>query len=146
MRSTVNARHRGFTLPAAIFLLVVFAVLGAAIAIVSTTQQMGAAMDVQGSRAYQAARAGIEWGLYQITPKSPGGSFSNCFATTSFVLPASAPTLQGFTVTVSCTRTPDPNGFNGPTVYQIDSIACNQATCPGTPSPTYVERRVKVTI
>lgn len=139
-------KSRGFTIVAAIFLLVVLAALGAAILVVSTTQQVGSALDVQGARAYQAARAGIEWGLYQITPKTPGANFSACFAEQSFALPAAATTLQGFTVKVSCTATGDPGGFNGPTVYQIDAIACNQPSCPGTPTSTYIERRVRVTI
>jgi Tfp pilus assembly protein PilX len=60
----------GFLLVTAIFLLVVLAALGAFILTISGTQQTSSALDVQGSRAYQAARAGIEWASYQllITP------------------------------------------------------------------------------
>ncbi|HEY6280567.1 MAG TPA: hypothetical protein VIW72_02070 [Burkholderiales bacterium] len=56
----------GFLLVTAIFLLVILAALGAFILTISGTQQTGSALDVQGSRAYQAARAGIEWGSYQV--------------------------------------------------------------------------------
>ena len=95
------ARQRGFSLFSAIFLLVMLSALGAAIVKVSTSSQIAAAIEIQGERAYQAARAGIEWGLYrQLRDNS-------CEAVTSFKLPAGT-TLSSFTVTVICviTRTP----------------------------------------
>lgn len=58
--------QRGFSLVSAIFLLVVLAGLGAAMVSFSTTQNQGLAMDVMGSRAYQAASAGIEWAAYNV--------------------------------------------------------------------------------
>lgn len=136
--------QRGFTLVTAIVILVVFAGLGAAIVAVSTTQQMGSALDIQSARAYRAARAGIEWGLFQVTPKAPGGTLGACFAATTFAFPAAADTLAGFSVTVTCTATA--NSHSGPAVLEIDALACNRAVCPGTPSMTYVERRMRVTI
>jgi len=136
-----GAKSRGFTLVSAIFLLVVLAALGAAILVVSTTQQVGSALDVQGSRIYQAARAGIEWGVYKRTRSS------SCAASTSFAF-ATAPTLSGIAVTVTCSTSTD--GSGGPTVYEIQSTACNQPSggnCPNpAPGPNYIERRLKVTI
>lgn len=131
---------RGFALLSAIFILVVLAALGAFILNVSSSQQIGSALDVQGARAYQAARAGIEWGLFQRLQQG------NCAAATSFA-PA-APTFAGFTVTVTCATTADAN--NGPTVFALTSTACNQpddGACPNTanPGPLYVERRLDVT-
>lgn len=130
---------RGFAILSAIFILVVLAVLGAFILSISSQQQIGSALDVQGVRAYQAARAGIEWGLHQ---QLRSGS---CAANTSFS-PAAA-TLAGFTVTVTCVATPDPGGFGGPTLHAITSTACNDATCPNTTNPgnLYIERRLSVT-
>lgn len=58
--------QRGFSLVSAIFLLVVLAGLGAAMVNFSTTQNQSQALDVMGSRAYQAANAGIEWAAYNI--------------------------------------------------------------------------------
>ena len=136
-----RGKSRGFSIVAAIFLLVVLAGLGTAIVIVSTSQQVGAALDVQGTRVYQAARAGIEWGVYQRTRSS------SCAASTSFTF-ATAPTLGGITVTVICTTYADGNG--GPTVYRIQSTACNQPSggnCPnGNPGVNYIERRLMVTL
>lgn len=140
-RLRIRGKSRGFSIVTAIFLLVVLAALGAAIVIVSTTQQIGSAMDVQGSRIYQAARAGIEWGAYKRLRSSA------CAASTSFTF-ATAPTLAGITVTVTCTSNTD--GSGGPTVYEIQSTACNQPSggnCPNpAPGSNYVERRLKVTI
>ena len=80
-------RSRGFALVSAIFLLVVLAALGAFIAVVSTTQQIGSALDLQGAKAYQAARAGIEWGSYQVWALNPARNTGACPAATSFGFP-----------------------------------------------------------
>jgi MSHA biogenesis protein MshP len=66
-----NKTQRGFSLVSAIFLLVVLAVLGGAMVTFSTTQSQTQAMDAMGSRAYEAANAGIEWAAYNIAT-SPG--------------------------------------------------------------------------
>lgn len=132
--------QRGFTIVSAIFILVVLAGLGAAILTVSTSQHIGSALDVQGAQAYQAARAGMEWALYQ---RLRNGAAYTCSpaVTNSFALPAAATTLSGFTVTVTCTAHGD--GGGGPTAYQIESTACNRAVCPAaTPGANYVERRL----
>jgi MSHA biogenesis protein MshP len=104
--------QRGFSLFSAIFLLVMLSALGAAIVKVTSSSQIAAALDIQGERAYQAARAGIEWGLYrQLRQKS-------CIDSTSFTLPAGT-TLASFTVTVSCAlsrRTFSGNLMNGTAV------------------------------
>ncbi|MBS3934971.1 MAG: hypothetical protein KGZ43_02260 [Sulfuritalea sp.] len=128
---------RGFALVSAIFILVVLAALGAFIVHISAGQQIGSALDVQGARAYQAARAGIEWGLYR---QLQDGS---CAASQSFTPPA--PTLAGFTVTVDCVATA--GTFGAPTVHTVTATACNQPPCPntGTAGMHYVERRLTVT-
>lgn len=140
-------RPNGFALVSAIFILVVLAVLGAFILSVSSSQHMGSALDIQGVRALQAARAGIEWGLYR---RLRDGS---CVATTSFVPPAA--TLTGFVVTVTCAATADPGSHGGPTVHQVTSTACSEpvagwaadtVACPNTGGhgTLYVERRMTV--
>lgn len=134
-----RAAQRGFTIVSAIFILVVLAGLGAAILTVSTSQHIGSAMDVQGAKAYQAARAGIEWGLYQ---RLRNGA---CAPAAAFALPAAVDGLAGFTVTVTCAAFPDASG--GPIVHEIEATACNRAACPAAaPGANYVERRVRVTI
>jgi len=153
MRSAAK-RMRGFALVSAIFILVVLAALGAFMVNISTNQHIGSALDVQGVRAYHAARAGIEWGLYQqlqLQRENPP-TYATCaaaFATNgTFIFPAAATSLQSFTVTVTCDPTAD--AFSGPTVYTIISTACSQPSggvCPNTtdPGPLYIERRIEVT-
>lgn len=139
--STSLRAARGFSLVSAIFLLIVLAGLGAAIVNISTMQHTSSALDVQGTRAYQAARAGIEWGLYR---QIKNGS---CAAQTSFVPPA--PTLTAFTVTVTCASVTAPNTSPPVTSVLIESTACNQpdagGNCPGAAGGTfYVERQLRV--
>lgn len=143
-------RQRGFAIVTAIFLLVVLAALGAFIVNVSSTQQIGSALDVQGVRAYHAAKSGIDWGIYQVTRN--GNLCTDAPGATSFPVftpPATATTMQGFAIAVTCTRYPDASG--GPAVFEIEAIACNPPAagpvCPGNPAAIgYVERRLRVTL
>ena len=131
--------QNGFSLISAIFLLVVIAALGTFAVTLSTTQQQSAALDVMGARAYQAARAGIEWGAYQVLRN--GGS---CAATQD--LPALAGTLNGFTVTVTCAAVPqydEANTVTGKvTIYNLTSTAIQGAVN----TPNYINRQIAVSI
>ena len=133
--------QRGFSIVSAIFLLVVLGGLGAAMLTFSSAQHTSSAQDMQGTRAYHAARAGIEWGAFKLLNPVAG-----CFAPnpTSFVPPA--PTLSSFTVTVTC----EAFTASGVTVHRIQSTACNQpaaGSCPGTAGGiSYIERQLQVTL
>ncbi len=127
---------KGFALVSAIFLLVVIAALGVFAVTISTTQQQDSTMDVLGSRAYQAAKAGIEWGSYQITKNA-----ATCATLTSPTLPAGTQ-LSQFTVTLSCSPTTHTEGLNTFSVYQLISKATTGVV--GTSS--YFERQLQVTI
>lgn len=127
---------RGIGTIAALVVLVILAALAAAIAVVSSSQHAGAALDLQGAKALQAARAGIEYGIYRAVFEAP----PNC-GTTHLNLAAT-----GFTVTVNCTVVPaDEQGLG--TIYRIRSTACQPPSggaCPGdTASPNYVERQIE---
>lgn len=140
LRSAARYTQRGFAVISAIFILVVLAALGGFILSVSTNQQVGSALDVQGARAYEAARSGVEWGLYRQLRDGV------CAASTSIVPTAS--TLSAFTVTVTCVATAGTNG--APTSYRVQATACNlpqAGNCPNTGAGlglTYIERRVDV--
>jgi MSHA biogenesis protein MshP len=131
----IRKMQRGFSLISAIFLLVVIAALGTFAVTLSTTQQQSAALDVMGARAYQAARAGIEWGAYQVLRN--GGA---CAPVTP--LPVLSGTLSGFGVSVACTPTPTIENAVPVTLYLLTSTAQQGAV--GTPN--YVERQISVTI
>jgi MSHA biogenesis protein MshP len=144
-----SARVAGFTMMSMLFILVVLAALGVALASLSQRQQLGSAGELAAAKAYQSALAGLEWGSYQILR---GGNQPACFATKSFTLPDR---LSDFTVTVTCTRTPN----SGTTVdgdrvlafYQLQATACNltaAGACPNgsTTEPTYAERQLERTL
>lgn len=145
-------RSAGVGLVTAIFLLVVLAGLGVAMVTLFATQQASSTLDEQGSRAYQAARAGIEWGLFQqahnnsaVCPTAQGQTS----ATTSITLPPNT-TLSAFTVTVTCARQYGTDGNDPLARYVITAVACNlpaNGNCPNTTnSPDYVARKVEVEI
>jgi MSHA biogenesis protein MshP len=143
----------GFALVAAIFLLLIIAALGAFAMNLTAGAHATAAVAVHGARAYEAARAGIEWAAYQI--RDPNGTLApgatnlpDCFASpTPLALPAA---MGDFTVEVSCTRHPDfgasPNfheeGSKRLAVYVVTSTA--SAGTPG--AADYVERRLEARI
>lgn len=136
----LQKRSAGFAIATALFILVVLAAIAAAMVNLFSGENARLGMEAQGSQAYQAARAGIEWGLYR---QSINGS---CVATPQSFSPA-APTLSGFTVSVTCTSA----GIFPVLVYSIVAVACNQpanGACPNTTNPGagYIERRIEVTL
>lgn len=153
MRSTSatspERRSAGFTMVSVIFIVVVLAALGAAIASVSTRQHLGSAAEVESARAMQAARAGLEWAAFQVLRSpAPPAAAPGCFGTTSFT----AAGLGSYTITVSCNRTAGTDGSTAMVFYQLTANACNTPTsgsCPNTaasPGTTYVERQLAWTV
>ena len=117
----------GFALPSAIFLLVVLSALGAFLLTFSSGQQMSSAADINGSRAYWAARAGIEWGAAKI--KAAGA----CPASPSSF------NVEGFTVAVSCASNSYKEGADPRTIYMLTSQASAGG---GVGGLAYVERQM----
>jgi MSHA biogenesis protein MshP len=132
MKTPLSVRRpfgKGFSLVSAIFLIVVLAGLGVAIMFISSMQSQSTALDVQGVRAYQAARAGIEWGLYQRLRVS-GGPCPGPNAPTNLAFPVGN-SLHPFTVTVTCDAI---SNFSAPTLppaYRITAVACNMPDAQG---------------
>lgn len=129
---------RGFVLPTAIFLLVVLASLAVYMATLSRTSHVSGALDVHGARAYQAARAGIEWAAWQVNdPQGLQATPTPCPASpTSLTL---AGTLAGFAVRVECSRSLETDGAATVAVYRVVSTA--SAGVAG--EIDYVERRIE---
>lgn len=138
-------KQSGFAYIAAVVVVVVLAMLATAAVRLYTTQQTTSNQDLLSARAWQAARAGNEWGLYQAL------QLNNCAAQTTL----NFMTENGFTVRVSCTPAvfnvgQDANGTEiQHTIYEIASLACNSATaCPDAAAVNtveYTERRRIVT-
>ena len=96
----MNYRKRaqdGFAAIAAIFLVVVLAALGGFMLSFSNTQHLSSAQDLQGSRAYWAARGGLEWAVVEIPP----AGLATLDACTVTAPPA---TIDGFTIVIGCTK------------------------------------------
>jgi MSHA biogenesis protein MshP len=139
--------QRGLGAVAAIVVLVMLATLAAAIVRLGGAAQAGLAQDLMGERASQAARAGIEWGLFQAYK----GAWTACAGATQ-TLDLSAD--HGLRVTVSCNSTAYNEGETAPgtprvlRVYTLDAVACASTTaCPDATratEPGYVERRRQV--
>ena len=134
-------QQRGVGLASAIFLLLVLGGLTVFLLNVSGLQHSTSALDVQGARAYQAARAGMEWGVYRALRDS------SCAPKSSFALGGG---LSDFTVTVECLATPYTEVNPAPkTVYSLRVTACNRpvaAECPGTAGSFYVERQLQALV
>ena len=148
LRALARARSRGVSLLTAVFLLVVLASLSAALVSVFGVQQAGTVLDVTGVRADQAARSGLEWGLYRQLRVQPTVPSVACFTPSpvTFALPSDG-SLAGFSVTVSCVAGADNLAGNTTNRWSITAVACNQpgaGVCPNpNPSPEYVQRRVQ---
>jgi len=126
-------RQRGFTLLAGLFILIVLASLGAFMVRISSMQHMASAQDIQGSRAYQAARAGIEWGMYRALQNA------SCVASTSL---SGLGGLTDFGVAVACSPSSYTEGGNTVNVYDITATA----TSGSLGSLGYIERQLRVTV
>lgn len=114
----VRTLQDGFAAIAAIVIVVLLAALGGFMVTFSNTQQLTAAQDIQGSRAYWAARAGLEWAIASVGATA-------CWATTP---PA---TVDGFTLVISCSATSYTDGGATVYIFQLTSVASSGTA--GTP-------------
>jgi len=131
-------RQSGFSLVAALFLLVILAALGAFAVVISSVQQTTAALAAEQAKAFYAARAGKEWAVYRVLSD---GDCSNVGG--SFVIDDGSGTLDEFTVEVlRCQRSQ--HRVRGELVSQFDiSVRARRGTY-GTPD--FVSRTVRVEI
>ena len=122
----------GFSLITAIFLLVIVAGLVVYMTNIRVVQQTTLVYGVQGAKATQAARSGIEWGIYQSIING------SCAGSTNFTDPAFA----GFNIEVQCGQTTHTEGATTIDTYQLTAIAST-----GTyGSLDYVQRRIQATV
>jgi len=140
-------RSGGFSLISAIFLLVVVTLLGAYVATLSSSQHIAEALDVEGARAYQAARAGVDWGAWQILQAPAGGFRTSCDGATygapfSQPLAGLAGTLSGFAVQVQCGSAATTEAGTNVRVYRMTVTASKG----NLGSLFYVERQLQATL
>jgi MSHA biogenesis protein MshP len=132
--------QRGFTLVTAIFIIVILATVMGYMVSLSGTQRATSLLALQGARAYEGARSGIEWGIQQAFT-TPGTMCSAApGSTTSFAL--SGPGLTGFSVTVTCDFTQHTEKSTTVSVYHLVALA----TYGSYGSPDYVSRQLEATV
>lgn len=143
-----ESRQAGFSIVTAVFLIVVLALLGVFIISVTGLQQSSLQLDVQGVRAYQAARAGVEWAAFQVL--TPSSSTPPDCPTSPTNISSLGGSLSAFTVTVTCTASPvTTEGNRNVRTYRIVSTGCNDpalTSCPAAVSPRYVERQIEAVL
>lgn len=116
----------GFTLVQAVFVLVVLALLGVAMMRLVGVQNSTNLFALQGARAYQAARAGVEWGIAQSSSGACNGSFM----------------VDHFSVTVTCSQQMFTEGGASYPVYKISSLAIFASYG----KPDYVQRTLEAKV
>lgn len=129
-------RHSaGFGLVAALFLMIVITLVVIAMARLSATQHGTSSLAIQQARAYQAARAGLEWGITQAF------NARTCAAGTPDLAGSN---LSDFAVVVTCSSN-DYTDDDGTAVriFRLTATAQN-----GTPAarPDYAYRRLTAVV
>jgi MSHA biogenesis protein MshP len=127
------ARHaRGFSLVAALFLIVVVAALGEFAVRIGASQQQTVNLALLTARALAAANSGMEYGAYRAL------NASSCASAT---LNLTEGGLNGFSVSVTCSATAHAESGGTVNVYRIDATA----TAGTYGLPDYVSRHVYAT-
>lgn len=136
---------RGFALPSALFLMVFLAMLGISILAINNYNQKSTIADMLETKAFLAAKLGVEYGSYQAIKNGIClGASQTVNITDSYFI--------GFKTSYTCqSRTSDEAGISS-TYYTITSFGCNTtgASCPdgiGRPSTEeYVEKSITVIV
>ena len=114
-------KQQGFGIVAALFIVVVLATLAGYLVNISGSMHSASSMTQLSTRAYYAARSGLEWGLYQAISKNPAGKASSCAASSTFPIQSGG---FSFSTTVSCTTAAAPSeSGNGYSIFTIRSTS-----------------------
>lgn len=137
MQHSYRSREKkGFALVAALFLIIVLAMLGLFAVKISSTQQQSIDLELLGTRAQAAADSGIEYAASQLFKN--GKTCANISGTFNFTQSA----LKGFSTQITCVFTTHVDGAATHQVYELSSTATS-----GTYGTTnYVSRQEKRTV
>lgn len=127
----LKSRQHGFGLVAAMFVIIIITAVITAMARLAETQNATNSMAIQQARAYQAARAGLEYGVAQVLASGGCSSFS----------------LDGFAVGVTCVQAPT-SPVNVPEENQNVTFYTVTATAEfgGAGNPDYAYRQLTVLV
>lgn len=113
-------RQTGFALVAAMFVMIIIAMVVLAMMRLAGNQHGTNSLAIQQARAYQAARAGLDWGIAQASP--PAGAPS-CAANAPVSLAGS--NLSEFTVAVTCNVSNYSENGTAVNIYRLTATAQN---------------------
>lgn len=128
---SIFADDSGFTLVQAVFVLVVLSLLGVAMMRLSGVQSSTGIFALQGARAYQAARSGLEWGAAR-------AAAGNCTDNPGYEL-----SVESFDVDVVCSSLQFREGPLG--LYDVYQIRAT-ASFGSYGSPDYISRRIQMKV
>ena len=128
LRSSLKKKS-GFALPAVIFMMVIVVLLIGYMVRMLNTQSAINDMQLLGTRAFWAAKAGAEWAAYRINQSGA------CASDTL--------TVDSFTVTVSCASSSYVEAGNTETVFGVNVDAQHPA---GPGSADYVSRQLNLVL
>lgn len=133
--------QRGFSLVTAIFLLVVVAGLVGYMVSLAVVQHSSQAMAVQGSRALQAARSGLDYAAFRALESGI------CPASETLSFGADEPALRAFRVTLGCAASTHVEAGASLNFYRLTALAeTGSYSQNGLASPDYVSRRLRMTV
>jgi MSHA biogenesis protein MshP len=134
-------QESGVSVIAAVFLLLLMASLAAFMTSLISVSHSNLAADIGGERAYQAARAGVEWGMYQLDPNAASSTLPTCASAAGTLT-----TIPNHSVVVTCTAYPsDSTSYSeGSKSIRIFRIIA-KASATGAKAPG-VERQIEVTV
>jgi MSHA biogenesis protein MshP len=124
-------QQAGFALVAAMFVMIIIALVILAMTRLAGNQHGTNSLAIQQARAYQAARAGLEWGITRAVA-------GNCAASSTVNMAGS--NLSEFTVSLRCT----PLGYNDENGTALNIYTLTASAQNGVPAsrPDYAFRRL----
>ncbi|MCK5666153.1 MAG: hypothetical protein KAI17_21835 [Thiotrichaceae bacterium] len=130
-------RQQGFSLVTALFILVVLASLGLYMVTISGAQHQSVNYTLLSARAYQAARSGIEWGIYQTINNGDCSGFPR-------TIDFSDNGLNGFQTKISCSLGSYQEKGDHFNIYHLSAVSQSDSVNFG--SLSYVSREILITI
>lgn len=132
-------KNKGFTIVAAVFVLIILGLLSSFIIGLSATTGSTTTAAIASANAYFASVSGIEWGINKTLEVAPS-EVVECPPTTTLNLTQGS--LNGFRVQVSCTQEPF---TENPLKLKIHTLA-SKSEYSTIGSKDYTSREIKITI
>lgn len=131
--------QRGFSLVSAMFVIIVVAVLGAYLLSFGNIQQATTTQALQGTRAWFAARSGLEWAIERAINAHDTVCGNPAVVTGPF-------NVEGFSVTVSCDDLSATGFREGGTTYGMNQITVTAVRGSDPAFWDYARRTLRATV